>query len=194
MSNAGKRISSIIGGTLVVIIIVLLFYMDWSRKNNEEKAATDKTLTEAEKLLERDLETNYPETPREVAKYYSSITKALYSGLKDDEVEALAKRILLLYDEEFLQNNPEDKYLKDLYSDIAAWNDAKRKITNYLLVNEDKEEKVEMDGRDYATVYVSYFILEEGKASETRKLLLRENEDGKWKILGWETIPEDKLD
>jgi Fe-S cluster biosynthesis and repair protein YggX len=192
MSNAAKRISSIIGGILVIIIIALLFYMDWSRKSNEKQAASNKTLTEAEKLLERDLDQNYPETPREVAKYYSSITKALYSGLKDDEVEALAKRILLLYDEEFLQYNPEDKYLKDLYSDIAAWNNEKRKITNYLLVNEDKEEKVEMDGREFATVYVSYFILEEGKASETRKFLMRKSEDGKWKILGWEVTAGDE--
>lgn len=192
MSNAAKKISSIIGGILILTIIALLFYMDWTRKNSEEKAASNKTLTEAEKLLERDMDQNYPETPREVAKYYSSITKALYSGLKDEEVDALAKRILVLYDEEFLQNNPEDKYLKDLYSDIAAWNNEKRKITNYLLVNEDQEDKVEMDGREYATVFVSYFILEDGKASETRKFLMRKSEDGKWKILGWDIVSGDE--
>jgi hypothetical protein len=56
-------------------------------------------------------------------------------------------------------------------------------------VNEDQENKVEMDGREYATVFVSYFILEDGKASETRKFLMRKSEDGKWKILGWEIEP-----
>ncbi len=192
MSNKGKRISSIIGGILVVVIIALLFYMDWMRGNSKEKAATDKTMTEVEKLLDRDLKTNYPETPREVAKYYSSITKALYSGLKDEEVEKLAKRILELYDEEFLQNNQEEQYLKDLYSDIAAWNKAGRRITNFLLVNEDKEEKAEIQGREYATIYVSYFILEEEKASETRRFLMRKSEDKKWKILGWELVAGDE--
>ncbi len=186
MVNTGKRISTVIGGILVVIIIILLIYMDVSRRSSEEKAANNKSLTEAGKLLERDLNTNYPETPREVAKFYSSITKTLYSGLGDDEVKALAKKILELYDEEFLQVNPEENYLKDLYSDIAAWNKADRKITNYLLVNEEMEEKWEADGREYATVFVSYYILENGKASETRRYLLRKSEEGKWKILGWD--------
>lgn len=192
MGNAAKRITSVIVTILIIAIIATLFYLDLSQKSNEKKKEDNKTLTEAGKLMERDLETNYPETPREVAKYYSNITKVLFSGVKDDEVEALAKKALALYDEEFLMNNPETTYLKDLYSEIAAWNKAERKITNFLLVNEDKEERWEQDGREYANVFVSYFILDKTKSSQTRNYLMRKSEDGKWKILGWKYTTEDE--
>ncbi len=191
MGNAAKRITSVIVTIVIIAIIASLFYLDWSQKSSEKEKANNKTLTEAGKLLERDLETNYPETPREVAKYYSNITKVLFSGLKDDEVEALAKKVLELYDEEFLMNNPETTYLKDLYSEIAAWNEAERKITNFLLVNEDKDERWEQDGREYANVIVSYYTLDKTKGSQTRNYLMRKSEDGKWKILGWKYMTED---
>lgn len=190
MGKLRKRITSIIAIILVVTIVVLLIYMEWSRKTNMKEKATEKSLTEAEKLLERDLDTNYPGTPREVAKYYSSITELLYSGIEDDEIEGLAKKIRLLYDDELLQNNPEEIYLTDLYSDIAAWNKAKRTITNYLLVNEELETRQERDGREYANVYVSYTIQERGKVSEVRKYIMRKSEDGKWKIFTWDYYHE----
>ncbi len=185
MRKASKRITSVIVTILIIAIIASLFYLEWSQRSNEKKKVNNETLTEAGKLLERDLVTNYPETPREVAKYYSNITKVLFSGLKDDEVEALAKKVLELYDEEFLMNNPETTYLKDLYSEIAAWNKAERKITNFLLVDEEKDKRWEQDGREYANVIVSYFTLDERKNSQTRNYLMRKSEDGKWKILGW---------
>ena len=192
MGNAAKKITSVIVTILILGIIASLFYMDWSLKSNKKEEANKQTLTEAEKLLARDLVTDYPETPREVAKYYSNMTKALFSGLEDGEVEALAKKILELYDEEFRNNNPEEIYLKDLYSEIAAWNKAERKITSFLLVNEDMEEQWEADTREYANVYVTYYTMGSMKASQTRNYLMRKSGDGKWKILGWEYVMENE--
>ncbi len=193
MGNAAKRITSIIVTILIIAIIASLFYLDFSQNKMKMKEASNKVLTEAEKLLARDMNTNYPETPRELAKYYSNITKLLFSGLEDDEVEALAKRALELYDDEFLNNTPEQMYLKDLYSEIAAWNKAERKITNYLLVNEDKAERWEKDGREYANIYVSYYTMGESKGSQTRNYMMRKSEEGKWKILGWKYVLEEDL-
>ncbi len=193
MGNTAKRLTSIIVTILIIAIIASLFYLDFSQNKMKKKEASNKVLTEAEKLLARDMNTNYPETPRELAKYYSSVTKLLFSGLEDDEVEALAKRALELYDDEFLNNTPEQMYLKDLYSEIAAWNKAERKITNYLLVNEDKAERWEKDGREYANIYVSYYTMGESKGSQTRNYMMRKSEDGKWKILGWKYVLEEDL-
>lgn len=192
MGKAKKRIATIFTVGAILVIIILLFYMDISKRKNNEELEAAEGREQAVKLLERDLETNYPETPREVAKYYSSITEALYSGLEDQDVEALAIKILELYDEEFLQNNTQEKYLTDLYSEIAAWNKAERTITNFLLVNDELETRETVDGKEYATVYVSYIIMERGKVSEVRKYLLRKNEEGNWKILGWETLPKEE--
>lgn len=191
MGRTVKKITSVLVVILIIAILAGLFYLDIINKSGKKKEETDKTLTEAGKLLERDLTTNYPETPRELAKYYSNITKVLFSGLEDDEVEALAKKILELYDEEFLANNPEDKYLKDLYSEIAAWNSAGRKITNFLIVNEDEQERWEQDGREYANIFVSYYTLDNRKSYQTRNYLMRKDEEGDWKILGWKYVIEE---
>lgn len=188
MRTLKKQISTIVVLLFIITIIALLVYMEISRRSEAKKVASKEQLTEVEKLLERDLDVDYPETPREVVKYYSNILKGLYSGIKDEEIEGLANKILELYDEEFLQNNPESKYTKDLYSEIASWNKDERTITNYLLVNKDMEEKKTINGKKYATVYVSYTITGKGKTTEKRKYLLRQSEDNQWKILGWDIV------
>lgn len=192
MGKVKKRLATIFTAAVLLIIIGGLLYMDVAKRRNIKSQESAAKHAQALKLLDRDLDADYPETPREVAKYYSGITKALYSGLEDRDVEALAYKILELYDDEFLQNNPEDKYLKNLYSDIAAWNKEKRTITNYLLVNDELETKETVDNKEYATVYVSYIIMDKGKTSEVRKYLLRKNDDGNWKILGWEVQPKEE--
>lgn len=192
MGKAKKRITTAFAVVMIGTIIILLIYLEWSQRSSSKKVASENIREEVQSLLEKDLELYYPETPREAARLHGQMTKALYSGIGDEEIEALAKKIRLLYDGELLENNPEDKYLKDLYSEIAAWNKAERKITNYLIVNEDLEVREVIDGREYATVYVSFTITDQGKRTELRKYLLRSDEDGRWKVLGWEVIPEEK--
>lgn len=192
MGKAGKRIATIFTTAVIITIIVLLFYLD-NMKNKDKKAEETALRNEAvELLLNRNMEKDYPSTPYEVADYCSKITEFLYSGIEDSYIEALALKIREIYDDEFLESNEEEKYLKDLYSDIAAWKKAERTITNYVVLNEENNRKT-IDGREYATIRVSYTIMQKVKVSEIRKYLLRRDEDGNWKILGWETEPkEDK--
>lgn len=186
-----KRVMNIIGVLLIVTIISLLFYMEWQRRSEEKKEASVQKTSVIEELLARDLEKDYPKTPKEVIEYTSSITKALYSKAEDDEIKDLSKKLLGLLDEEFLAINPEEKYLVNLYSEIAAWNKVDRTITKYLFVNEEREAVETFEGRRYATIYVSYTIQQKGKVTEVRKYLLRTNEKNEWKILGWDVVPED---
>lgn len=191
MKNAKKRTTTTIGVMLIIAIIILLFYYYWSNRTEPLEDSSEKKLTEVEKLISKDLDNYYPETPKEVVKLYSGMTKVLYSDLKDDDVKALALKIRELYDDEFLKDNPEESYLTDLYTDIAKWKDDDRTITNYVIVKEDLDEEKEVDGVKYATKYVSFTIQENIKFAETRKIYLRQDENKKWKIFGWEYIPED---
>lgn len=190
MGKAKKRtITTIVVMTLLAIII-LLFYYYWSNRTDPLEEASMENLTDVEKLLKKDLEQYYPETPREVVKLFGSMMKTLYDNLEDDEIEALATKIRELYDEELLANNPMDTYLSNLYTDIAAWNEKNRRITNYLLAKEDLEQESEIDGVKYSVNYISYTIEENGKFTETWKVLLRQDEESKWKIVGWEFVTE----
>jgi hypothetical protein len=186
MKKAKNRTTATIVVMTILAIIILLFYYYWSNRTTPLEDASGDNLTEVEKLINKDLELYYPETPREVVKLFSSMIKNLYDNPKDEEVEALAIKIRELYDEEFLASNPQEVYLQNLYTDIAAWKEKDRRITNYLLVNEDLEKESEIEGVKFSVNYVSFTIQENGKFTETWKILLRQGEDKNWKILGWQ--------
>jgi hypothetical protein len=190
MGKGRKWITATISIMTLFAIIILMFYYYWTHRVDPLDTSAE-NLSEFEKIMNEDYIQNYPETPREVVKNFARIMRVLYNDPKDDEVEPLALKIRELYDNEFLQNNPEDTYLNNLYSDIASWQEKKRRITNYLLVKEDQEQESEVNGVKYSVNYVSYTIQENGKFTETWKVLLRQDEDKRWKILGWEFVPEE---
>ena len=189
--GAKQKSGAIIGVIALCAIIILTFYYYFINHAPSEEAQ-NQTMTETEKIIAYDLETNYPQTPRETVKLFARIMKALYSHPEEKDIESLALKIRELYDEEFLGNNPQETYLSNLKTDISQWEDADRRITNYLLVNEDLELEKELDGVKYSVNYVSYTIQENGKYTETWKVLLRQDKDKKWKILGWEYVPENE--
>jgi hypothetical protein len=189
--KAKRRTITTIGFMTLFAIVVLMFYYYWSNRTEPLEDASVENLSEFDKIMNEDLELYYPETPRETVKLFARIMKALYNNPKDEEIKPLALKIRELYDEDFLANNPEETYLNNLVIDIAGWKDKDRRITNYLLVNEDQEEESEIDGVKYSVNYVSYTIQENGKFTETWKVLLRQDKNEKWKIVGWEFVPKD---
>lgn len=191
MRKAGRRTATTIGLMTLLAVIILMFYYYWTNHKDPLEETSVDELSEYQKIMNIDLELNYPETPRETVKLFARIMKALYNNPKDEEVEPLANKIRELYDKEFLANNPEDAYLTSLKADIVSWKDKDRRITNYLLINEDKEQESVKDGVKYSVNYVSYTIQQNGKFTETWKVLLRQDENKKWKIVGWEFVPED---
>lgn len=192
MKKAKITIVNIFTFISVAAVIVVLFFINRSQKADKLKETSMENQTEVQKILDMDLEKDYPETPREVAKLHGDMTRLLYSGIEDDMIKELAVKIRELCDEEFLEKNPMEQYLKDLYSDISLWLKVNRKIESDFVVKEDMEEIVEKDGREYATAYISFTIAEKSKTSELRKYLLRKDENNKWKILGWVQVTGDE--
>lgn len=190
MKKAKKRTSTTIGFMLIITIAILLVYY-YTSNSSKPLINTNKELTEAEKILAEDYENNYPATPKETIKVFARIMRALYNNPKDDEVEPLALKIRGFYDKELLANNPEDTYLLNLKTELAEWKQEKRTITNYLIVKEDQVEEKTIDGVNYAIYYVQYTIQENGKFTELWKVLLRQDSEKRWKVLGWEVVPQE---
>ncbi|MBU5231415.1 DUF6715 family protein, partial [Agathobacter rectalis] len=67
---------------IVIIAIVLIagisgtFYM--VNSNSQKKVQKEKTLTDIQKITSKDLDKNYPQTPREVVKLYNKILSCYY--------------------------------------------------------------------------------------------------------------------
>ena len=190
MNKARRRTAVTIGVMTLFAVIILVFYYYLENRVPSGEETSVQNMTETEKILAYDLETNYPQTPREAVKLFARIMRALYNDPEEEEIEPLALKIRGLYDEEFLSNNLEETYLNNLKEDIASWKDSGRRITNYLLVNEASEQEKELEGVKYSVNYVSYTIQESGKFTETWKVLLRQDKEKKWKILGWEYVSE----
>lgn len=185
MKKARKPMSAIFTLISIAAVVLVLIYVNQSKQADNLKETSLKKITEVEKLLELDLDNDYPKTPREVAKLHGDMTRLLYSGVEDDEIKNLAVKIRELCDDEFLDNNPEEQYLANLYTDIALWLQVDRQIIYNVVVNEEKEEFYEEDGREFATAYISFTITEKEQTSELRYYIMRKDNNDRWKILGW---------
>lgn len=191
MQKAKNRTIATVITMLVIAIAILSFYFYWSYRTSPLNEISVEDMTEVQKLLNKDLELYYPETSREVTKLFGSMIKSLYDDISDEEREALALKIRELYDEEFLTVNPQDTYLINLYSDVASWKKEDRRISAYHLVKEELTQEMEQDGVEYAMLYLSFTIQQNSKFTETWKVMLRQDAEKKWKVLGWKVDPKD---
>ena len=70
--------------TTIIIVIVAVFVVALVGYycylvNRDREALAEKNLTTVQKVLARDLEKDYPPSPREVVKYYNEVMKCFYN-------------------------------------------------------------------------------------------------------------------
>jgi hypothetical protein len=190
MSKAKKRTIATIFMMSLLAIFILWFYFYWTNRTDPLNTSNDEQ-TDVEKIISKDLEQNYPETPREVVKLFGEMNKVLYSDLEDEEIEIVALKIRELYDKEFLDANPEEEYINKLYTDLAIWKDKNRSITNYRLLDKENDE-YKLDNKNHSIVYIAYTVQQNSKYAIMYKVLLRQDETNKWRILGWEVLSNEE--
>ncbi len=183
----GNKVKPII----VIIILGLIvggYYFYLSNKvESHEKA---ETVTEVQEVLLRDLEKNYPPTPKEVVKYYSDISKCLYNEeYSEEQLIQMADKLLAIYDDELVSNNPRDAYIESLKKDIDVFKENSYIITTYTPSASTDVEEYTKAGRECAQLYCTYTIrTKDAKYSNNlqRFILRRDVETKHWKILGFD--------
>ena len=116
MKKTTKKITGVLVLMVCVAAIVIAGFYFISKQDKEKAEDPLQPTTEVEKLLKKDLESNYPETPAEVVKMYWRFNKCMYNtSLEDKDFEGLLKQLRLMYDEEFLaaEDNSWDNMLKN---------------------------------------------------------------------------------
>ena len=179
---------------VVCIALIVGAYVFWMNQNGN--TSEDVELTAVQQLITKDLESNYPATPREVVKTYNEIISCFYNEeYTEAELEALGDQARLLMDEELLGNNPRDEYFKALKAEIADYKEAERVIVSYNLSSSNEVEYLTVDDRECAYVQTSYFIKDETGHSRTYQMyVVRKDEDGSWKILVFYQVEGDTSD
>lgn len=183
--NGFKQYGILIISFIILAVGILYSFYDRAEqtKTKEKKQGGMSKLTV---LLNKELEMDYPDTPRAVVDLYSQIITCYYEGLKESELTNLAEKARMLMDKELLSYNPYDKYMANLKSDIKAFRTEKKTISTYILENSYDVQYKRFQGNEYARLGCIYYTKSQ---SGTEKILqyytLRKDDSGLWKILYW---------
>ena len=193
MSQRGRRAIKgiLIGLVLIALVVGYYFYLS-NRKPKEAAEDTETTVSAVQKLLLKNIDDDYPPTPRGVLKLYSDITVCFYSeDYTDEELTQLALQIEKLYDEELIANNTPDQYQKNLRWDIKTMKDKNLRVTSYSVASATDVDYFDAGGRSWARLSCTYTIRSGKEAGLAREIfLLRKDDMGHWKIYGWEAAKE----
>lgn len=180
-------------GLILAAIMILLVVGYYAHLVNKTAGNKDEVvqMTATQEVLSRNLEKNYPPSPKEVLKYYSELTMSLYNEEHDnEEVIALAKKARELYDDELLANQTEEQYIRMLAEDIDEYKEDKKTISSYSTSSSVDVEEYARDGFDWAKLSCVYTIRKETRLASTQEdFLLRKDAAGHWKIYGWVVSP-----
>lgn len=180
---------STIGITIVILVVLVGVVGAYAFLQGRARTeSTDAVMTDVQKVMYRDLSTNYPATVKEVIKYYTDIERCFYSdSTTNEELELLGEKARELYDAELLAANPEEDYMIHLLADVQEFKDKKRKITNVAVASSVNVDTFQEDGYDFARISCDYSVME-GSVNNVVSIvyLLRRDENRLWKIYGWD--------
>ena len=191
--------------TIKTIILVLLlgavvFGIYYYVKDSSERRAREKTEkqhepTEIDNILAVNLKINYPDTARAVVNFYWRIVKALHNNNPTDaELTKLQSQLRELFDQELLLSNPVTDHYNALKLEIMEYDDLNRTIEDYLVDTVKNSETKTIEDEKYTKFIVKIDIKEKSQLGTLyEEFLLRQDEDGKWKILGWRRVDKDGL-
>ena len=182
---------------IVIIAIVLIagisgtFYM--VNSNSQKKVQKEKTLTDIQKITSKDLDKNYPQTPREVVKLYNKILSCYYKeNYIDKELDGLVEQALKLFDDELAANNPKDTYKQSVKDDAKNYSDQGITMAQTDVCDSNDVKYITDNGKKIAYVRASYFMKEGSSYSKTyQDYVLRQDEKGCWKILTFYKVEAD---
>lgn len=178
-----KKTRIVILAIVIVAAICTAFYI--VNNNSKKESAKEAELTEIQKITTRNMEKDYPATPREVIKFYNRIVKCYYGRqYSDDELEQLADQALSMFDDDLLKKNEKESYIESVKSDAAQYEEDNKSISQTDVCDSNDVKYMTDNGDDIAYVTASYFIKNGSSYTKTyQEYVLRKDSDGDWKIL-----------
>ena len=201
MNNLNSKMTKKMIGAFTAIIVVAaaiigVYFMMNGQSQKQDEGEEILPTTEVGKILAKDLELKYPETPTEVLKLYWRINTCMYGeGVSDENFEKLLKQLRMLYDDELLaeKDNSYETMLKNFKKDRENYLDNNMKIVTNVVQKNDTIVVKDLDGTDCALVITATLVKAKSKTTSTyEKFMCRRDSSGKWKILGWQQTTADE--
>lgn len=183
------------GKTIVVVTVMLVLcvgYFYYLSRREPTIDATQKAVNnqKVSELIVTDIEKNYPESPKEVVKLYARISEAYYkTELTDEQIESLGSQARKLFDSELKGTQTDNEFYKALKNDIEDYRNNGRYISDTVVEDSALVNYTTFQGKKYATLHMTYTLRENDKLIISKtKFTLRQDNDGRWKILFWELV------
>ncbi len=190
-----KKKKNILAGIIVILMAALFILAAFVviNKKNGDKLPEATTVSPVDQVLLRDLKRNYPPTPKEVLRFYSDITTCFYrEDLTEEQLSKLALKAREVYDSELCADKTEEEYLEDLKKDILTFQAMDLVVSGYSLSSSTDVEFFSADGFDFARMYANYRLRQGTEYAYINEVfLLRKDENGHWKIYGWDVVEEE---
>lgn len=189
-SRSGIKVF-VVGLILIGLILGYFFYLSVRKGKDTDK---DTQVGAVQEVLMRNLDKNYPPSPREVLKYFGELTQCFYSEeYTEEEFYQLAMKVQELYDDELIANKTQEQYVEDLRWDIAQFKDQNTVVSSYSLPSSTDVNFFTQDGYSWARLYVEFTLRTGTHLNLANEIfLLRRDDNGHWKIYGWE--PENQAE
>lgn len=190
MDKMTRKVLFAFVGMICAAALILVFYYLLTQGKISSMRSSAKPTSEVEKLLSKDLDTKYPETPTEVVKLYWRFNKCIYNNsMNDKKFKGLLKQLRKMYDDELLEleDNSWDNMLSHFQKDKTQFVDSGKLISTYTVQQNSTVVYGKIKGRKCAAVITATLTKENNKRKQTyEKFLCRQDKAGKWRILGWE--------
>lgn len=178
---------------LIITLLAALavsYYIYLSNRDTDKNNGKEKETSVATAVLQRDMDKNYPGSPRAVVTYFADIQKLIYKNdFDDDELTGLAQHMLATYDDELLEKNPYELFIENLKTEISTYKSEKQYISQYIVEDGYGIELIDFKGDEYAEVDVKYYVRNDTQKQTIaiyEKYTLRKDSKGQWKILYWD--------
>lgn len=185
-----KKVRIVIIAVILVGIVCGAFYFISTKDKVSVENKTE--LSAVQKIILKDLENNYPSTPRAVVKLYNQIITNYYSAdFEEGEYEKLIDQAMMLFDDELKAKNPKKEYMDALSAEIEEYKAKSKTISQTAVCSSNDVLYRTNNGDNIAYVNASYFIKEGSEHEKTyEQYVLRQDNKGNWKILGYYQIEE----
>lgn len=179
--------------TVIIVVlgiaVALAVYMRISNHSRNSAQDAEENMSEETILMEYDFTKQYPKDVREVVKLHCRYMKCLYNEKLDEEdLEKLNEQSRELLAAELLLGNDQKTQEENLKKDVEDFQTDGKIYVSYTVDPEDSITYNEINGRQYATIYVTCNIREGNATKPVQEEYLLIQEEDNWKILGWQGV------
>lgn len=186
MKKKNIRLSAVV----ILMVIAGIAYYYYLSNRTPSVDATQQAVDNQElgDLISRDIDNNYPQSPKEVVKLYMRIAKQYYAGnITEEQVDGLGKQARKLFDDELKSKQTEDEFLNSLRQEVSDYKNEGRYISDYKIESSKDVRYQTLSNKQYASVDTLFYIRQKDNLIYSyTKFTLRQDNNGRWKILYWE--------